>query len=90
MILTRTSSLLLNETKETKINEDNINLDAKWGIVPVVNHTTLLNSLSFDYLAANDAQILNIVFLHATPGFVNTSTPCTAGHFPPKSEGSLW
>ncbi|ROW00363.1 hypothetical protein VMCG_07240 [Cytospora schulzeri] len=80
---------ILNGTKETKIDEDDINLDKKWGIRALVNHTTLLTSLAFDYLAEHDAQ-KHIVFLHATPGFVNTNTPRTAEHLPSKKDGLLW
>lgn len=56
---------ILNGTKETKINEDDVNLEQKWAIRSVINHTTLLTSLAFDHLAAQDAR-KHIVFLHAT------------------------
>ncbi|KAJ4420380.1 hypothetical protein N0V82_004369 [Gnomoniopsis sp. IMI 355080] len=80
---------ILNGTKETTIDDNDINLDKQWGIRPVINHTTLLTSLAFDYLAARDEQ-KHIVFLHATPGFVNTNTPRTAEHLPSKKDGLWW
>lgn len=80
---------ILNGTKETKIDENDVNLDKQWGIRAVVNHTTLLTSLAFDYLVEHDAQ-KHIVFLHATPGFVNTNTPRTKEHLPSKKDGLLW
>ncbi|PVH95204.1 hypothetical protein DM02DRAFT_691233 [Periconia macrospinosa] len=75
---------ILNGTKEKKIKEDDIGLEKEWGIVAVVNHTTMCTSLAFDYLASNDSQ-KHITFLHVTPGFVSTDTPRTA--HPPKSNG---
>lgn len=68
---------ILNGTKETTIDEDDVNLDKKWAIRSVVNHTTLLTSLAFDHLAAQDTR-KNIVFLHATcvlERFKSISTP---------------
>ncbi|KAK7697591.1 hypothetical protein SLS64_013410 [Diaporthe eres] len=76
---------ILNGTKETKIDEEDLNLDKQWGIRAVVNHTTLLTSLSFDYLAAQSPQG-HIAFLHATPGFVNTNTPRTKEHLPSREK----
>lgn len=78
---------ILNGTKEKKINEEDIGLEKNWGIVAVVNHTTLCTSLAFDYLTANDSQ-KHITFLHATPGFVHTDTPRTA--YPSKANGLAW
>ncbi|KAI1379353.1 hypothetical protein F4677DRAFT_328917 [Hypoxylon crocopeplum] len=77
---------MLNGTLEKKINEDDIGLK-KWGIVPVVNHTTMCTSLAFDYLSA-DSSNKHITFIHATPGFVNTGTPRTT--YPSKKDGYLW
>ncbi|KAL1870723.1 hypothetical protein Daus18300_005043 [Diaporthe australafricana] len=79
---------ILNGTKETKIDEDDLNLDKQWGIRAVVNHTTLLTSLAFDYLAEQSPQG-RIVFLHATPGFVNTNTPRTKEHLPSREKAGL-
>jgi hypothetical protein len=75
---------ILNGTKEKRIDESDIGLEKKWGIVAVVNHTTVLTSLAFDYLAANDDK-KHITFIHATPGFVHTDTARTA--FPSKKNG---
>lgn len=79
---------ILNGTKETKVDEDDLNLDKQWGIRAVVNHTTLLTSLSFDYLSAQAPQA-QIVFLHATPGIVNTNTPRTKEHLPTREKIGL-
>lgn len=72
---------ILKSTKETKIDENDLNLDKHWGIRVVVNHTTLLTSLAFGHLAEQTPRG-QIVFLHATPGFVNTNTPRTKQHLP--------
>lgn len=79
---------ILNGTKETKINEKDLNLDRQWGIRAVVNHTTLLTSLAFDYLSEKAPQ-KHIVFLHATPGLVNTMTPRTKEHLPSREKAGL-
>lgn len=76
---------ILNGNKETKIDEDDLNLDKHWGLRAVVNHTTLLTSLTFDYLAAQAPQA-SVVFLHATPGFVNTNAPRTTEHLPSREK----
>jgi hypothetical protein len=78
---------ILNGTKEKRIDESDIGLEKNWGIVSVVNHTTICQSLAFDYLAADDGN-KNITFIHATPGFVNTGTPRTT--YPSKKDGLLW
>jgi NAD(P)-dependent dehydrogenase (short-subunit alcohol dehydrogenase family) len=78
---------ILNGTKEKKINEEDIGLEKNWGIVAVVNHTTLCTSLAFNYLAANNSE-RHITFLHATPGFVHTDTPRTT--YPSKADGIVW
>jgi hypothetical protein len=76
---------ILNGTKEKKIDEQDVGLEMNWGIMAVVNHTTLCTSLAFDYLATNNSQI---TFLHTTPGFVSTDTPRNA--YPSKSNGIFW
>ncbi|KAF2110961.1 hypothetical protein BDV96DRAFT_650565 [Lophiotrema nucula] len=63
---------VLNGGREKAINTEDIGLEKSWGVFPVINHTTTLHSLAFDYLAANDSQ-KHIVFLHAFPGLVNSS-----------------
>jgi NAD(P)-dependent dehydrogenase (short-subunit alcohol dehydrogenase family) len=65
---------ILNGTKEKPINEQDLGLEKTWGLLPVVNHTTLFTSLAFDYLAAHDDQ-RHITFVHATPGLVKTGSP---------------
>ncbi|KAK8043753.1 hypothetical protein PG994_012591 [Apiospora phragmitis] len=59
----------LNGTKEKRINDQDIGLEKKWGIVSVVDHTTICTSLAFDYLSANET-LKKTAFIHATPGFV--------------------
>lgn len=77
---------ILNGTKEKKIDLGDIGLEKNWGIVAVVNHTTVCTSLAFDYLAANDNQ-KHLTFLHASPGFVSTDTPRTI--YPSKADGMV-
>lgn len=78
---------ILNGTKEKRIDEEDIGLEQRWGITAAVSHSTLLTSLAFDHLAANDDQ-KRITFIHNTPGFVSTDTPRTV--FPSKKHGLLW
>lgn len=68
---------ILNRTKEKNLIEENIELDKRWTITAVVNHTTVCTSLAFDYLATNDSQ-KHITFIHGTPGFVSTDTMRTS------------
>lgn len=65
---------ILNGTKEKAIDEQDLECQKQWGVIAAVNHTTLFHSLAFDYLAEHDPQ-KHIVFLHATPGLVNTGSP---------------
>lgn len=76
---------ILNGTKERKLYDEDIGLDSHWGMMAVVNHTTVLTSLVFDHLAETEKTI---TFIHCTPGFVNTGTERTL--FPSKSNGFLW
>lgn len=78
---------ILNGTYEKKINEDDIGLEKKWGITQVVAHTTLLTSLAFDDLPANDGKE-HLTFIHGTPGFVNTGVPRSVR--PTTKDGYLW
>ncbi|KAF2018271.1 hypothetical protein BU24DRAFT_479686 [Aaosphaeria arxii CBS 175.79] len=64
---------ILNGTKEKRIKEDDIGLEKSWGIVPMIDHSTLLTSLAFDYLATIDHS-KRVVYLHVTPGLVNTGS----------------
>jgi hypothetical protein len=79
---------ILNGTKETKINENDLNLEKKWSIRAIVNHTTHLTSLAFDYLAEHSPQG-QINFLRATQGLVNTNTPCTKERLPSREKVGL-
>jgi len=78
---------ILNGTKEKKINEKDLGLESGWGIMALVNHSTVLTSLAFDHLAVSDSE-RKFTFIHDTPGFVNTGTPRTA--YPSKKDGWLW
>lgn len=78
---------ILNGTKEKKIDEQDIGLKKKWGMVAVVNHTTICTSLAFDYLSENESP-RQTAFIHATPGFVNTGTPRTT--YPSMKDGVFW
>lgn len=64
---------ILNGTREKAIDESDIGLEKSWSIISLINHTTLLMSLSFDYLAEQDSK-KHIVYLHATPGLVITGS----------------
>jgi hypothetical protein len=77
---------ILNGTREKRINEEDIGLETKWGIMAVVDHSTLFTSLAFDHLAAQSEN--KITFIHDTPGFVSTDTPRTS--FPSIEDGYLW
>ena len=89
---------VLNGTKEKRIDESDLGLDRNWGIVAVVNHTTMCTSLAFDYLAAHDsnnnngggggAQKSRLTLIHATPGLVNTGTPRKT--YPSIKDGYAW
>ncbi|KAH9906962.1 hypothetical protein F4778DRAFT_800897 [Xylariomycetidae sp. FL2044] len=78
---------ILKGTREKRINEDDIGLEKQWTITGLVNHSTICTDMAFDYLAADDLN-KNVIFLHATPGFVNTGTPRTT--YPSKKDGILW
>jgi hypothetical protein len=78
---------ILNGTKEARIDEQDITLYKTWSIIGLVKHTTLLTSLSFDYLSKQDVQ-KKLTFIHTTPGLVNTGTPRTTG--PSMKDGVLW
>lgn len=52
----------------------------------VVNHSTLLTSLTFDYLAENDDQ-KRITFIHSTPGLVQTDIARAVG---PSNDRNGW
>ncbi|KAI0485534.1 hypothetical protein F4859DRAFT_471547 [Xylaria cf. heliscus] len=78
---------ILNGTLEKAIDEDDLGLEKSWSMTAVVNHTTVCNSLAFDYLAKMDGEN-KIVFLHATPGLVNTDISHKAR--PSTESGYLW
>ena len=80
---------ILDGTKEAPIDEQDIGLNKKWTITGLIKQSGLFTSLVFNHLSANDTQ-KHIVFLHTTPGFVNTKTPRREEHLPSKKDGVLW
>ncbi|KAI1121358.1 hypothetical protein F5Y10DRAFT_102547 [Nemania abortiva] len=60
---------VLNGGKEKYINEQDIGLNRHWSLMNVIKHTTLLNSLAFDYLAVQNEQI---TFIHNFPSLVKS------------------
>ncbi|KAM0802944.1 hypothetical protein BDR22DRAFT_929586 [Usnea florida] len=76
---------VLNGGKEKAIHEQDIGLDKKWSPISVVNHTTLMMTLSFEHLAEENRRI---AFLHTYPGLVKTDI--FARLTPPESSGLLW
>ena len=78
---------ILNGTKEKKIDLEDLGLEKHWSIWGVVNHTTVLTSLAFDHLAANNGK-KQLTLIHDTPGFVHTGTPRTS--YPSKKDGLFW
>lgn len=65
--------------------DNDVGLDNHWSTIAVVNHTTTMTSLAFEYLAANDKCI---TFLHACPGLVRTDI--FARLTPPEGSTFLW
>lgn len=65
--------------------DDGIGLDNHWSTFAVVNHTTTMTSLAFEYLATNDKCI---TFLHTCPGLVRTDI--FARLTPPEGSSFLW
>ena len=71
--------------REKAMRDDDIGLEQHWSTVNIINHTTTMTSLAFEYLAGNDK---GIIFMHAYPGWVKTDifTRLTA----PESSGVGW
>ena len=67
------------------MRDEDIGLEQHWSTLAVVDHTTTMTSLAFEYLAENDKRI---TFLHACPGLVRTDnfSRLTA----PESCGVAW
>ncbi|KAF1348991.1 hypothetical protein BDV97DRAFT_415034 [Delphinella strobiligena] len=76
---------VLNGGKEKPMYDDGIGLDNHWSTFAVVNHTTTMTSLAFEYLATNDKCI---TFLHTCPGLVRTDI--FARLTPPEGSSFLW
>ena len=53
------------------MNEEDLNLDKSWGLMAMINQSTMFTSLAFDYLATQDEQ-KHLTLVHCTPGLVNT------------------
>ncbi|KAI1395518.1 hypothetical protein F4819DRAFT_492409 [Hypoxylon fuscum] len=60
---------VLNGGKEKSIAEQDIGLEKNWSLLGVVSHTTLLTSLTFDGLAAQNP---NLTLIHNAPGLVES------------------
>lgn len=76
---------VLNGGKEKAIYDNNIGLAKNWSPIAVINHTTTMTTLSFEYLSENNEQI---TFMHAFPGWVQTDI--FARLTPPESSEILW
>ncbi|KAJ9501881.1 hypothetical protein H2202_002843 [Exophiala xenobiotica] len=76
---------VLNGGREKKMYDDDLGLEKHWAIFTVVNHSTTMTSLAFEYLARNDQKI---TFLHAYPGLVQTDI--IARMAAPESSGMMW
>ncbi|KAI2601730.1 hypothetical protein GGR54DRAFT_71303 [Hypoxylon sp. NC1633] len=63
---------VLNGGKETHIAEEDLGLEKNWSILGVVNHTTLLTSLAFDGIAAENSKL---TLIHNAPGLVESDNP---------------
>lgn len=60
---------VLNAGKEQPLLEDDLGLKKNWSAIQVVNHSTTMTSLLFDYLSAQNP---GIAFIHTQPGWVHT------------------
>ena len=67
------------------MRDEDIGLEQHWAPRGVINHTTTMTSLAFEYLAENDKRI---AFLHAFPGWVKTDI--FARLTAPESSGVAW
>lgn len=76
---------MLNGGKEKSLHEHDIGLDGRWSQISVINHTTTMTTLAFEYLAEKNRQI---AFLHSCPGLVRTDI--FARLTPPESSSLLW
>lgn len=76
---------VLNGGREQPLIEHDIGLEENWSPLTVINHTTTMTSLAFEYLSASHKQI---TFMHAFPGWVQTDI--FARMTPPESSGILW
>lgn len=76
---------VLNGGREKKMYDDDLGLEKHWAAFTVINHTTTMTSLAFEYLARNDQKL---AFLHAYPGLVQTDI--IARMTAPESSGIIW
>jgi hypothetical protein len=76
---------VLNGGKEKRIQDEDVGLSRHWSALRVVDHSTLMTSLTFDYLSKQDKDI---TFLHVSPGWVRTDN--FARLEPPASSGLVW
>ncbi|XXG98992.1 hypothetical protein Hte_005325 [Hypoxylon texense] len=76
---------VLNGGKEKRIDEQDIGLQKNWSLFSVVKHTTLMTSLAFDHLAAQNDQI---TFMHNYPSLVKSDNLRRINA--PKSSSFIW
>ena len=76
---------VLNGGKEKAMRDEDVGLEQHWSATTIINHTTTMTSLAFEYLAENDKHI---VFMHAFPGWVRTDI--FARLTAPESCGVAW
>ena len=67
------------------MRDDDLGLEQHWSTINIINHTTTMMSLAFEYLAENDK---GITFMHAYPGWVKTDI--FARLTAPESSGVTW
>lgn len=60
---------VLNGGMERRIDEQDVGLDKNWTLTRLVNHSTLLTSLTFDHIAAQNP---NLTLIHNAPGLVES------------------
>lgn len=67
------------------MDEKDMGLESHWSIMNVVKHTTVMTSLAFDYLAAQNDQI---TFIHNFPSLVRSDNFNRIN--PPPGSSLLW
>lgn len=76
---------VLNGGNEKTMIDNDLGLEKNWSPLTVINHTTTMTSLAFDYLANDHKQA---TFMHVYPGWVQTDI--FARLAASESSGILW